>query len=151
MGHSWIAPTLLIGMATHSCVAFVPTFLEGVSNPAATSSTIEASTSGVIGLGSHVSRSTHSSSTHSSSSLRWRAGYAGPLMMAKARKKGKGKAGRVELIERCAIEGVAREVLSGTGSEIKSCSAVSSTWYSVLGTHSTQSVYIFGLSTTILL
>lgn len=114
MGNSWIAPTLLIGMATHSCVAFVPTFLGGVSHPAITSSnTIDASTSGGIGLGSHVSRSTHSRCT-----LRWRAGNAGPLMMAKDRKKGKGKAGRVELIERCAIEGIAGEHLSGTGSEI---------------------------------
>ncbi|CAM9929654.1 unnamed protein product [Pylaiella littoralis] len=96
MGHSWTIATLLLGVAYHSCVAFVPAFLGSVSHPAATCSSHvgDSPTSGGICLGSDVSRSTHIGST-----LRRRAGYAGPLMMARERKKGKGKAGRAELIE----------------------------------------------------
>ncbi len=46
--------------------------------------------------------------------LHWHAGRAAPLMMAKERKKkGKGKAGRVDLIERYGREGNTEGVLSG--------------------------------------
>lgn len=116
MGHSLIAATLVLGAATHSCVAFVPTFLGVISHPAvATCSSKggDASISGGIGLGSHVCRNTRSRT----GTLRWRSGHAGPLMMAKERKKGKGKAGRVELIERYGTEKIAGGYLSEAVSE----------------------------------
>eukprot|EP00752_Nemacystus_decipiens_P006098 g5503.t1 len=84
MSYPWRAAAIVLGIATHGCVAFVPAALGRASNKLSNS---DASSAAVL-QSSPVDRT------------RLRQGrHAGPRMMAKERKKGKGKAGRVKLIE----------------------------------------------------
>lgn len=93
MSCRWRAAAVLLGISTHGCVAFVPVALGRASIELAANS--DANCAALV----HVGRTT----------LRRQGRHAGPLMMAKERKKGKGKAGRVELIERYGREGNGQE------------------------------------------
>lgn len=95
MSCPWRAAAVILGVATQACVAFVPAVLGRASIKLATDAN-----SAAVCLRSHVGRT----------SLRRQGRYADPLMMAKERKKGKGKAGRVELIERYGREGNEEDV-----------------------------------------
>lgn len=86
MSCPWRAAAIILGIATHKCVAFAPAALGRTSNKLSNND----ANSAAVWDGSHVGRT----------SLRRQGRHARPLMMAKERKKGKGKAGRVKLIER---------------------------------------------------
>ncbi|CAB1098257.1 unnamed protein product [Ectocarpus sp. CCAP 1310/34] len=91
----WRSTALILGLVTHGCVSFVPASFGGIARTPGTTSSINRAYfshgSGGICPSCHVSSS--------QANLHRRASSAGPLMMAKGRKKGKGKAGRLELIE----------------------------------------------------
>lgn len=94
---SWRAVAFFLGAASHACAAFVPTFLGEIWHPPTYASPLNPLgtriESGGIRIGVHDCIHRH-------------AGLTAPLMMAKERKKrGKGKAGRVDLIERYGREG----------------------------------------------
>lgn len=93
----WRSTALILGLVTHGCVSFVPAFFGGIARTPGTASSINRASfshgSGGISSSCHVSSS--------QANLHRSASSAGPLMMAKGKKKGKGKAGRLELIERC--------------------------------------------------
>lgn len=79
------AAAIIVGIATKGGVAFVPATLGSASIKLAP----EANSAAICRI-PHVGRTC----------LRRQGRHAGSLMMAKERKKGKGKAGRTELIER---------------------------------------------------